>query len=134
MKDSENVQLASECKSPIPNVGDGFETTRCGSLQAGITVSGTLNNTSDAHNWQFLSDSSPIKISVENDGNSCPQLVILDSNGNIVEGFEDENSLRLCPSGLTTTGFFQFDPPDSGTYFIRVFSPESSGEYWLKIE
>ena len=134
MNDSENVQVVSECESPVPDIGDGLETTRCSSLQAGSTVSGTLNDTSEAHNWQFTSDGGPIKISVENDGNSCPYLLILDSKGNVAEKFEVENSLRLCPSGLTTTGFFQFDPVDPGTYFIRVFSPESSGDYWLKIE
>jgi hypothetical protein len=76
----------------------------------------------------------PTKISIENDGNSCPHMIVLDPSGKIIEGFEDENSLRLCPSGLTTTGFFQFDPPTPGIYTLRLFSPDASGSYWLKIE
>lgn len=134
MKDSQNITLASECEPSTAEIEDGLETGQCGSLQVGNTVSGTLNSTSEAHNWQFSAEQSPMQISIENDDTSCPHIVILDANGNVVDGFEDENDLRLCLSGLTTTGFYQFVPPRPGMYIIRVFSPEAAGSYWLKIE
>ena len=133
MKDTGTAVQASECASPIPDVNDGRETTRCGSIQLATTVSGAFSDVSEAHHWQFTAESQT-SISIENDGKSCPHIVILDLDGTIVEGFEDENRLRLCPSGMTTTGFFQFNPPAPGTYIMRVFSPDAPGSYWLKIE
>lgn len=132
-KPGDDVQV-SECISPLSYEADGLDTTGCGSLQSGIHGSGTLSTTSEAHNWQFSTESGLIKITVENDGNSCPHVIVLDSNAAPVEGFEDENNLRLCPSGMITTGFFEFNPPSPGSYTVRVFAPEKPGTYWLKIE
>lgn len=133
MQDADDSLQASDCTAPIPDIGDGRDTTRCGSLQSGVAVSASLDDLSEAHHWQFAAESQT-KISIENDGKSCPHLMILDLAGNIVDGFEDENELRLCPNGMTTTGFFQFNPPAHGMYILRVYSPDAPGAYWLKTE
>jgi len=124
----------SECVAPVFDGGDGRNTTGCGSLEVGMNGSGILSTTAEAHNWQFTATSGLIKITVKNDGNSCPHVIVLDSRGGIVDGFEDENDLRLCPSGMITTGFFEFRAPTAGTYMIRVFSPETPGLYSINIE
>jgi hypothetical protein len=124
----------SECSAPVFDGGDGLTTTGCGLLQKGIQGSGDLSSTTEAHNWQFSTEAGRVKITVKNDGNSCPHVMVLDSNGKIVDGFEDENKLRLCPSGMITTGFFELTAPETGTYTLRVFSPETSGTYWVLIE
>lgn len=129
-----DVVQVSECVSPIFDAGDGQDTTGCGSLSFAMRGSGALSAISEAHNWQFSTESTQVKITIKNDGNSCPHLIVLDSDGQIVEGFEDENSLQLCPSGMITTGFFQFHAPKTGTYIIRVFSPKTPGTYWVSIE
>ena len=133
-EDNRDVVQVSECVSPIFDGGDGLDTTGCGALQFGMRGSGTISTTSEVHHWQFSTESTQVKITVKNDGNSCPQLIVLDSDGQIVDGFEDENSLQLCPSGMITTGFFQFHAPKTGSYIIRVFSPETPGTYWVSIE
>jgi len=51
-----------------------------------------------------------------------------------MEGFKDENGIHLCPSGMTTTSFFYFDPSTNGTYILGLITPKTSGAYWLKIE
>lgn len=124
----------AECGSTIFDGGDRLETTGCGVLQAGRTGSGTLSTTNEAHNWIFTAQPGPVKIKLRNDGASCPHVMVLDSQGVIADGFEDENSLRFCPSGMNTTGFFEFRPSSSGTYILRVFSPETPGAYWISTE
>lgn len=133
MKDLQNVDAAAECLSPVPDIGDGRATTRCGSVQDGQTVTSVLNSTSEAHHWQVMVEG-PINIMIENDGVSCPHLMVLDQDHNIVEGFEERNELILCIDDMTTTSHFQFVPPAAGTYILRVFSPEASGQYWLQIK
>ena len=128
------VISASECVSPVLDGGDGLTTTGCGSLEIGVRASGATSTTAEAHNWQFSTQTGQIKITIENDGNSCPHIIVLDSSGRIVEGFDDENSLIFCPNGLTTTSFYKFAPPNPGTYIVRLFTPDTPGAYWLKIE
>jgi len=124
----------SGCASVVFDGGDGLETTGCGTLPAGMTGSGTLSTTAEAHNWAFTAQSGQVRITLKNDGDSCPQVMVLDSQGTIADGVEDENSLRLCPSGMITTGFFEFRPASTGAYIIRVFSPETPGTYWISTE
>lgn len=133
MKDLSNVDTASECTGSIPDIGDGLRTTRCGMVEFGRTVSSTFNSTSEAHHWQ-LSVQGLTRIMIENDGLSCPRLMILDQDGNVVEGFKERNDLVLCIDDMTTTSHFEFSPPAPGTYILRVFSPEAAGQYWLQIE
>lgn len=129
-----NALQVSECVSIVFDGGDGLDTTGCGALQAGVTGSGSLSITTEAHNWTFKAQSGQVRIMLKNDGDSCPHVTVLDSQGGIADGFKDENSLRFCPSGMTTTGFFEFRPPSAGTYIIRVFSPETPGKYWISTE
>jgi hypothetical protein len=105
-------------------------------LVNGLIATGITENTAEAHNWQFSTQSSnQMTITIENDGNSCPQIIILDSSGKVIEGFEDENKLSLCPSGMTTTSFYYFNNALADhTYILRLFSPNAPGVYWLKIE
>jgi hypothetical protein len=124
----------SECAAPVFDGGDGLNTTGCGSLEFGMNGAGTLSTTEEAHNWQFDATSGQVRITVRNDGSACPHVMVLDASGAIADGFEDENDLRFCPSGMITTGFFEFLPPAAGTYIIRVFSPETTGSYWIRIE
>jgi hypothetical protein len=133
-KAQRDVIQVSECTQPVFDGGDGLFTTHCGSLQRGVQGSGDLSLTSEAHNWQFSAEAGQVKITVKNDGKSCPHVMVLDSNGKIVDGFEDENKLRLCPSGMITTGFFEFTAPETGTYTLRIFSPDTLGTYWISIE
>ncbi|MFT3893724.1 MAG: hypothetical protein QM730_19010 [Anaerolineales bacterium] len=124
----------SECSAPIFDGGDGLTTSGCGLLQKGVQGSGDLSATTEAHNWRFSTEAGRVKITVKNDGNSCPYVMALDSKGEIVDAFEDENKLRLCPSGMITTGFFEFTAPETGIYTLRLFSPEAPGTYWVTIE
>lgn len=133
MKDLQDADTASECRPPVPDIGDGLTTTRCGSLQNGQTVTSVFASTSEAHHWQVMVEG-PINIMIENDGVSCPRLMVLDQSSNIVEGFEERNELVLCVDDMTTTSHFQFSPAAPGTYILRVFSPEASGQYWLQIK
>ncbi len=128
------VVSASECVPPVFDGGDGLETTGCGSLEVGKRASGATSTTTEAHNWQFSTQTGQVKITVENDGNSCPKVIVLGSSGELIEGFEDRNSFVFCPSGLNTTSFFEFAPPSPGKYIVRVFTPETPGGYSLKIE
>lgn len=133
-EDLGNAIQVSACTAPVYDGGDGLDTTGCGLLQIGMNGTGDLSTTAEAHNWQFTVDGGQVRISVRNDGSACPHVTVLNSSGEVVDGFEDENALRLCPSGMITTGFFEFQPPAAGTYLIRVFSPETSGTYWISIE
>ena len=124
----------AECTLPILDGGDGLYTTGCGVLTVGVLATGVIHSNVEADNWLFsVQNSNQIVITIKNDGNSCPQISILDSSGSVVEGFEDKNGL-LCPSGMTTTSSLYFDPPNNGTYTLRLIMPETPGTYWLKIE
>lgn len=129
-----NAVQVSECASVVFDGGDGLDTTGCGALQTGMAGSGALSTTTEAHNWVFTAQSGQVRITVKNDGNSCPHVMVLDLQGIIADGFEDKNSLRFCPSGMITTGFFEFRPSSTGSYIIRVFSPETPGAYWISAE
>jgi hypothetical protein len=133
MQEQSSSTPIAKCALPILDGGDGLETTGCGLLEFGINVAGITNSTSEAQNWQFsVQNTNQITITIENDGKSCPTISILDSSDSIIEGFED--NISLCPSGMTTTSFFYFDPPTKGTYIIRLITPATPGTYWLKIE
>ena len=126
---------APGCTGSVPDGGDGLPTTACGALALGATGSGTTTESSEAHNWQFSTDSAaPLTIKVESNGEACPHLRLLDEAGNVLDDFADENALRTCISGMTTTGFFYFTPPLPGTYIIRVTTPDSSGPYWINVQ
>jgi hypothetical protein len=95
---------------------------------------GVIGDTSEAHNWEFKVKSPyRMTITVTNDRKSCPNITILDSNGRVATGFEDRKP-PMCLDGMITTSSFFFNPPDNGTYILRVFSPNSPGRYWLKIQ
>jgi hypothetical protein len=135
LQEQGNAIQAADCALPIFDGEDGLDTTGCGSLDVGVNATGSTSSTSEAHNWQFSAQhGNQITITIENDGKSCPQISILDSSGSVIEGFKDENSIQICPSGMTTTSFFYFDPPTNGTYILRLITPKTSGAYWLKIE
>jgi hypothetical protein len=133
MSQGDATQLL-ECTPPVFDGGDGLNTTGCGTLQIGMQGSGDLSMTGEAHNWQFTAQAGRVKIKVENDTNSCPHVMVLDSSGAVIDGFDDENDLRLCPSGMITTGFYEFTAPETETYTLRVFTPETPGMYWISIE
>jgi hypothetical protein len=133
MKDLQNADTASECVPPVLDIGDGLTTTRCGSVEYGKSVTSTFHSISEAHHWQ-VEVQGPISIMIENDGVSCPHLMVLDQDHRIVERFEERNELVLCVDDMTTTSHFQFSPLVPGTYILRVFSPEASGQYWLQIK
>jgi hypothetical protein len=127
-----NIQ-AAECGTAVVDGGDGLVTTSCGELQSGVVSKGKTGSTSEAQNWQFSAQAGKkVTISIES-GASCPQIKILDSAGSLVDGFEDENSLHFCPSGMISTSFFYFVPPADGTYIIRLITPKQAGSYKLKI-
>lgn len=125
---------AAACGAEVVDGGDGLPTTACGTLHAGVTGTGTLATTEEAHNWEFSTESGVLRITLKNDGQSCPHVRVLDARGQLADGFEDENNLRLCPTDMITTGFFEFQPARPGTYTLRVFSPEAPGAYWVSIE
>ena len=130
----------AKCAPPVLlDGGDGLSTTGCGVLEVGGAGDGMTGNTSEAHNWEFKVESSPLfynrlTITVKNDRKSCPDIRILDLSGRTAKGFEDRKLPPLCPDGLITTSFFYFNPSGNGTYIIRVFTPKTPGTYWLKIE
>lgn len=135
-KEQGNVTQISECTSAVFDGGDGLNTTGCGALQIGVIGSGVLPTTAEAHNWGFTTEAGQVRITVRNDGHSCPHVIVLDSQGAIADSFEYENSLRLCTSDgdTITTGFFEFSPPGAGSYTIRLFSPEMTGAYQMHIK
>jgi hypothetical protein len=134
MQEQGNTTNASECALPALDGGDSLGTTGCGVLTVGIIVTGITSNTTEAHNWPFSAQNGhQITITIES-GESCPQISVLDSSGSVIESFKDENKIHICPSGMTTTSFFYFDPPTNGTYILHLITPETPGTYWLKIE
>ena len=134
MQEQGNTINASECALPTLDGGDSLGTTGCGVLKVGVIVTGITSNTTEAHNWQFSAQNrKQFTITIESDG-SCPQISILDSSGSVIESFKDENKIYLCPSGMTTTSFFHFDPPAIDTYILHLTTPATPGTYWLKIE
>jgi hypothetical protein len=135
MQEQGNAIHAAECERHVVDGGDGLDTTGCGVLEVGVNATGITSSTLEAHNWQFSAQNrNQITITIENDGKSCPQISILDSSGSVIEGFKDENGSHLCPSGMTTTTFFYFNPPTNSTYILRLVTPSTPGAYWLKIE
>ena len=127
---------AGRCGNQNFDGGDSLATTGCGIMSIGRVVMGTTQKTSEAQNWEFeIMGSYPIPISVKNDGKTCPQMVIFNSKGRIVEAFTKENG-RKCQSGdLVETQIFTFKQhgPDNETYVIRVSTPNTPGSYWLSI-
>ena len=112
--------------------GDGLATTGCGLVGIGQTVTGTTRTTSEAHNWEFeIMGSIPIPISIKNDGKTCPQLVILDSSGKVVESFARENARKCTGGGVVETQVFTFKQhgPGNQTYTLRVSMPKTPGSY-----
>jgi hypothetical protein len=135
MQERGNAIHATQCALLVVDGRDGLDTTGCGSLEVGINATGITSGTSEAQNWQFSAQQgNQITITIENDGKSCPQISILDSSGSVIQGFKDENGSHLCPGGMTTTSFFNFNPPTNGTYIVRLVTPSTPGAYWLKIE
>lgn len=135
MHEQGNVMHTAKCALPVLDGGDGLSTTGCGVLAVSVIATGNTSSTSEAHNWQFYAQKGiQTTITIETDLSSCPQIRILDSSGNVIEGFKDENSHDLCKGGLTTTSYVYFNPPSNGTYILRLITPKTSGAYWLKIE
>jgi hypothetical protein len=130
----------SECTPPaLLDNGDGFSTTACAALEIGGTGTGVISTASEAHNWSFKVELKPLTatrftITLKNDGKSCPDLTILDSSGLPAAGFDHPQHQAVCPQGVNTTSFHYFSPPGSDTYILRVYTPETPGAYWLKIE
>ena len=117
--------------------GDGLATTGCGLFSIGRVVTGTTQKTSQAHNWEFeIMGSYPIPISVKNDGKTCPQMVIFNSKGEMVEAFTQENGRKCAGGGLVETQIFTFKQhgPGNETYFLRITTPGTPGSYWLSID
>ncbi len=134
MQEQAHTTNASECAFPAPDGGDSLGTTGCGVLKVGVIVTGITSNTTEAHNWQFSAQhGTRITITIES-GESCPQISVHDSSGSVIESFEDDNNAHICPSGMTTTSYFYFDPPTNGTYILRLITTETPGAYWLKIK
>jgi hypothetical protein len=130
-----NADQIGQCTLPIPDGRDGLTTTGCGTLDVGASATGVTKSTSEAHNWQFSAqDSSQIQISIASSG-VCPQIRILDPGNKVIEGFEGENRTNTCLGGaMTETFLYYFNPPDKGTYIIRLVTPITPGAYLLKIE
>jgi hypothetical protein len=127
-----NTSSLAECVSPVFDGGDSLETTGCSVLEAGVTAAGVTKSISEAHNWQFFTESTQVAITIESN-ESCPQIRILDSGGKVIESFEERNATRMCPSGMVTTAFYNLNLPASGTYILRLITPETPGAYWIKI-
>ena len=129
------TRQTSPCEAPIQDGGDGLVTSGCGRLDFGWSGGGVTKTTAEAQNWQF-SASSGVRtgISVQNDGKTCPQIIILDSRGRLVEGFVNENSRRTCLAGMIETYNYFFTPPATDIYIIRLVSPNTAGAYWLKLQ
>lgn len=129
------VSLIGECTPPVFDGGDAYKTTGCGVIENG-SAAGRIESSLEAHNWQFTAqNSSQVNITSKNDGKSCPQIILLDANGQVVEDFDDENRMHFCPEGMISTSFFAFKTPVANQiYIIRLFTPESPGAYRLEIK
>jgi len=136
MQNQGNAIAAAKCESPVVDGGDALETTGCGLLESDIPVTGTINNISEAQNWQFSYQfSSPnktggITIHIETDGKACPEIRILGVDGVVIEGHTVGYDLGQCSERLFQ---FEFNPSNDGTYILRVFTPTTPGTYWLRI-
>jgi len=134
MQDQGNATLAAKCVPPVLGAADGLETTGCGVLETGVVATGVTTSTSEANNWQFSAHSNNrIKITLENQGNTCPQFNVLDSNGKVIKTFGDQCGSEM-PATMVTTSYYYFDPPTNGSYVLRLFTPKTPGGYWVKIE
>jgi len=134
MQEQGNAALAAKCVPPVLGAADGLETTGCGILETGVVATGTTTSTSEANNWQFSARANnPIRITLENQGNTCTQINVLDSNGKVLKSFENQCGSEM-PASMVTTSFFTFDPPMNGSYVLRLFTPKTPGGYWVKIE
>jgi fumarate reductase subunit D len=130
-----STTAVAECTLPVVDGGDGLSTTGCGVLEIGETVSGTTGSPGDAHNWELLvAGPSRFSITLKNDEVSCPDLRVLSLDGQLAPGFELREYASLCPEGMTSTAFFYFNPPEGGSYILRVFTPDSPGGYFLEIK
>ncbi|NWG07448.1 MAG: hypothetical protein HXY35_12265 [Chloroflexi bacterium] len=135
LKDQGDSTQLSECALPVPDGGDGLMTTGCGTLVIRMVGTGRLENTSEAHNWDFSSPGgAPVTITIENDGQACVQMNILDASGATAPGFADADRPAICPNGMITTSFFAFDPSDGEIYTLRLSAPETPGTYWVTIK
>ncbi len=135
-----NSQLA-ECSLPVVDGqsqvdgGDGLVTSGCGTLELWEIFEGTFASGSEAHNWEItLENPGQVSITIENDGQSCPLVKVLDPSGQVVEAFEERNNLRLCPQGMTSTSAYTYLSPTAGTLIIRLTSPQGAGAYWIKVQ
>lgn len=129
LQEQGNATNVGKCALPVVDGGDGLKTTGCGVLEVGVTVTGIINSTSEAHNWEFPAQNGDdtFLMTIENDGKSCLGFIILDSSGNIIKALDYE---PICPIG---TNYTFFSPPTTGTYILRLITPESPGAYWVKI-
>jgi hypothetical protein len=120
---------------PQVDGGDGLVTSGCGTLEMWENAEGTFDSGSEAHNWEItLENPGQVSITVENDGQSCPLVKVLDPSGQVLEAFEERNNLRLCPAGMTSTSFYTYLSPTAGTLIIRLTSPQGAGTSWVKVK
>lgn len=122
------------CVQPVYDGGDGLATSGCGVIENG-SASGDLKTTSEAHNWQFTAQNNhQVILSIGNDQKSCPQIHLLDGQGQLVEEFAEENRLRTCLEGMNSTYNYTFSSPLANqVYILRLFAPEAPGAYTVKI-
>ena len=135
MKVKQDAVQIGECSSSALDGGDGLATTGCGMLGGGQIGTGTTKSTSEAHDWQF-----PVQygigttLSIQNDGKSCPQIVLLDASGKPDPAFSKENGPNMCTgNGMIETRIYNLSAPVKGTYTIRVSTPKMPGTYMIKI-
>lgn len=114
---------------------DGLTTTGCEFLDFISIGSGKIDSTSEAHNWK-ISTLSPyqMKVSINNDGTSCPQINIFDFDGNLINGFPQDNVLVSCSDTNAYPHTYYFTPPAAGNYILRVSMPVKTGGYSIEFK
>lgn len=130
-----NALPAQACTASLPDFGDGLTTTGCGALTVGQMSRGQSASTAEAQNWDFTpADLRPFTITLEDDGQTCPQMRIYDVSGNLIDGFPFDNKPAPCTGSGITTHFYYFTPSQHGTYILRIVTPVTPGEYWITVE
>lgn len=123
----------SECEPPMLDGGDGLDTTGCGTLEVGVIGNDTISSISESHNWQFTAQQGEkIKLLLL-PTDECPTLKFkfLDPQGQIIKRLYITGSSSSC---LYKARTYDFYPPTTGTYILRIETPEYPGEYRIEIE
>jgi hypothetical protein len=107
---------------------DGYTTTQKGALRLdGAACSGNVVDTESADNWTFEGKADQtILITVTAQGESDPNLTVIDPNGDIIDADDDGDGSGTSPMLNTTL-------PEDGVYTFRI-DAFTEGAYTISVK